>query len=335
MLKREIVPPPEHLFPPDEWRLVEARWTERFADRAETVFALSNGYVGVRGTLEEGRPSLIPGTFVNAFHETWPIVHPEDAYGLARVGQSMVTVPDATVMELFVDDESLFIPTARLVSYQRCLDMREGTLRRDLVWSTPAGKHITVRSSRLVSFEHRHLIAMTFEVTVDRPAPIAVVSRVLNIEDVADPAAAVDDLDPRLGRHLDHRVLLSRVVEGDHGDIRLGYRAANSGMTLGVGVRHVVDTAGGFHDATTVTADRSEYTVMARAAPGVPLRITKYVTYQTSRSARTSTTSGTAPTSSSTTTARPSAPSRRCGGTSSSSRRRRGASRAPACPPRG
>ena len=104
MLKREIVPPPEHLFPADEWRLIEVRWTERFSARAETVFALSNGYVGVRGTPEEGRPALIPGTFVNAFHETWPIVHPEDAFGLARVGQSMVTVPDASVIELFVDE---------------------------------------------------------------------------------------------------------------------------------------------------------------------------------------------------------------------------------------
>ena len=52
MLKREIVPPPEHLYPPDPWRIVEAAWSQRFSARAETVFALANGYLGVRGTLE-------------------------------------------------------------------------------------------------------------------------------------------------------------------------------------------------------------------------------------------------------------------------------------------
>ena len=81
------------------------------------MFALSNGYLGVRGTFEEGRPAWSPGTFVNGFHETWPIVHAEEAYGLARSGQTIVNVPDATVLELFVDDEPLFLPTARLREY--------------------------------------------------------------------------------------------------------------------------------------------------------------------------------------------------------------------------
>jgi Glycosyl hydrolase family 65, N-terminal domain len=99
ILKREIVPPPEHLFPPDVWRFVEARWTPEFSDRTETAFALSNGYVGVRGALDEARPSLDPGTFINGFHETWQIVHAEEAYGLARTGQTMCNVPDAMVLE--------------------------------------------------------------------------------------------------------------------------------------------------------------------------------------------------------------------------------------------
>ncbi|HWI04729.1 MAG TPA: hypothetical protein VNT52_13040, partial [Acidimicrobiales bacterium] len=73
MLKREIIRPPEHIYPPDEWRIVEARWAPENLARAETVFALSNGYLGIRGTMEEGRPVFGPGTFVNGFHETWPI----------------------------------------------------------------------------------------------------------------------------------------------------------------------------------------------------------------------------------------------------------------------
>ena len=44
--------------------------------------------------------------------------------------------------------------------------MRAGTLTRELVWVTDAGKHVRVRSRRIVSLEHRHLIAMTYEVTM-------------------------------------------------------------------------------------------------------------------------------------------------------------------------
>ena len=133
-------------------------WTPQYSGAAETVFALSNGYVGVRGTFDEGRPALAPGTFVNGFHETWPIVHAEEAYGLARVGQTIVNVPDATVLELFVDDEPLFLPTARLREYARVLDMRAGTLqprprsgRRRRASTSPSARR------RLVSLEHRHV----------------------------------------------------------------------------------------------------------------------------------------------------------------------------------
>jgi alpha,alpha-trehalose phosphorylase len=100
MLKRKIVVPPEHMYPADEWRVVEARYSAEFADRIETCFSLGNGFVGIRGSLEEGRPALAPGTFINGFHESWPIAHPEGAAALARTGQTIVSVPDATMLRL-------------------------------------------------------------------------------------------------------------------------------------------------------------------------------------------------------------------------------------------
>jgi alpha,alpha-trehalose phosphorylase len=285
VLKREIVRPPEHLFPPDEWRIVEARWAPDYLPRAETVFALSNGYLGMRGTMEEGRPVVAPGTFVNGFHETWPIVHAEEGYGLARVGQTIVTLPDTTVFELFVDDEPLFLPTARLRSYTRALDMRAGTLTRDLLWTTPAGKHVRVQSCRLVSLEHRHVAAMSYEVTVDRPASVVIASRVLRPlgASVQIDGSADSRRDPRLGRRLDSGVLLSCVAEGADGRMSLGYRTPNSGMTLGIGVEHEVGTACRYETSTCVQGDASEFVVTAEAEPGVPVRVVKYVSFQTSR----------------------------------------------------
>jgi alpha,alpha-trehalose phosphorylase len=287
MLSRPLQVPPEHLYPTDDWRVIETRYSERFHARSETALALSNGYIGVRGGYDEGRPSLSPGTFVNGFHETWPIVHAEDAYGLARTGQTIVNVPDATVIRLYVDDEPLFVPTARLRRYARVLDMREGVLTRELDWTTPAGKHVTVRSCRLVSLEHRHLAAIAFDVVVhDQRAPVAIASEVVNRQDAhdADPRLRPQGRDPRLATRLTHRVLHADVVRADEERVLLGYRSANSGMTLGMGVEHVIESAAPHSVAVSADGDRSEVVLTVDAQPGVPIRLVKYISYHSSRS---------------------------------------------------
>jgi len=286
MLKRPLRELPEHLYPSDPWRLVEAGYSERSFERAETMFALANGYVGIRGTLDEGRPWLSPGVYVNGFHETWPIIHAEDAHGLVRTGQTIVKVPDATLLRLFVDDEPLYLPFANLRTHSRVLDMRAGTLTRDLAWSTPDGKHVAVRSCRLVSLEHRHLVAVTYEVVLrDRPAPVVVRSQILNHEDLAAQGTTERPADPRAGNELDGRVLNAMVAERDGDRLLLGYRTTNSGMTLGVGVDHVIETAAAHETTVSLDGDRGELVLTVDAQPGVPIRITKFVTYQSSRSA--------------------------------------------------
>ncbi|MCW2622807.1 MAG: glycoside hydrolase family 65 protein [Frankiales bacterium] len=286
MLKREVAPPPEHLFPPDPWRIVEAAWSPRYSARAETAFALANGYLGVRGTLEEGLPALAPGTFVSGFHETWPIVHPEGAYGLASTGQTIVNVPDTTGIKLYVDDEPLFLPVARTRRYERVLDLRAGTLSRDLVWSTAGGKHVRVRSWRLVSWEFRHLMAMHYEVTVlDHPAPVVLDSLVVNRQDAApvDEPNGRRSRDPRLGRTMDHRVL--RCEDRTTSGLRLvqSWSTARSRMHLAVGVDHILDCPAPHEVTTSSGDDQSQVTVTVDAEPGVPIRLVKYATYHSSR----------------------------------------------------
>jgi alpha,alpha-trehalose phosphorylase len=285
MLKRRIELPPEHLYPADEWRIVEARYSDEFVGLTETVFSLGNGFVGIRGSFEEGRPALVPGTFVNGFHETWSIMHAEGAHALARTGQTIVNVPDTTILKLYVDDEPFYLPTARVHDYQRVLDMQAGTLTRELVWATDAGKHVRVRSRRIVSLEHRHLVAMTYEVTMlDEAAPVVISSLVFNRQD-----AQISDLpehrpaDPRLATVLPHPVLNLQAAELAEQRILFGYRTTSSGMTLGVGVDHVIDTTCSSEVVESLDEDTGEVVIRADAVPGVRILITKYATYQASR----------------------------------------------------
>ena len=284
MPERRIVVPPEHLFPADEWRIVESRWTPAFAARAETAMALSNGYLGVRGVLDEGRPAQSPGVFINGFHETWPIIHAEDAYGLARVGQTIVNVPDSSIIELYVDDEPLFIPTARTPEYLRVLDLRNGVLTRDVLWATPSGKHVRVRTTRLVSLEHRHVFAVSYEVTLDWRAPLVLRSLVLNRANAGREGAEGVVNDPRIARRLGRQIMAPRLVDQVGDRLVLGYQTVESGMTLGVAVDHVLDVSSAHQVSVHADPDASEFVLTVAADPDVPVRVDKYAAYQTSHS---------------------------------------------------
>ena len=145
-------------FPIDPWRLVETRYDLDDAGVTETLFAVGNGYVGLRGNHPEGRHAHEHGTFINGFHETFAIRHAEQAYGFAEVGQTIVNAPDAKVMRVYVDDEPLSLDVADVREYERVLDMREGVLRRHILWVTPSGKEVRIDFERMVSFEEKHLV---------------------------------------------------------------------------------------------------------------------------------------------------------------------------------
>ena len=280
---------PQHRFPVDPWRLVEREYDVRDMGLTETLFAVANGYIGMRANPEEGRDAHSHGTYLNAFHETWHIHHAEEAFGFAKTGQTIVNVPDAKLMKLYIDDEPLLLSVADLEAYERVLDFREGTLTRDLLWRTPAGKRVRVRSQRLVSLAHRHLAMLTFEITVlDGSAPVVVSSQLLNRQDGEDEyhvaaAALGHGRDPRQMRRFDHRVLVPRLHREIPGGVVLGYRCANSGMTLACAYRHVVDASTSVKVDTTVGPDLAKTVFTARAEPGQMIRIVKLVTYHTSR----------------------------------------------------
>ena len=279
---------PQHRFPVDPWRLVERELDTSDLGLTETLFAVGNGYLGMRANPEEGREAHSHGTFLNGFHETWRIRHAEEAFGFAQTGQTIVNVPDAKLIKLFVDDEPLLLSHAELTRYERVLDFRSGVMTRDLHWRTPAGKHVHVKSTRMVSLVHRHLALLTFEVTMlDEAAPIVISSQLLNRQDGEDEyhvstAALGEGRDPRKARTFDHRVLLPRLHREEQGVAVLGYRCANSGMTLACAYHHTVQTALPYEIDTSVSADLAKTVISVRAQPGETIRIVKLVTYHSS-----------------------------------------------------
>ena len=82
----------------DSWSIPERRLRLDHLAETESVFALSNGHIGLRGNLDEGEPFGVPGTYLNAFYETRPLPYAEGGYGYPEDGQTVVNVTNGKVL---------------------------------------------------------------------------------------------------------------------------------------------------------------------------------------------------------------------------------------------
>lgn len=280
MLRHKPVVPPEFIYPIDEWRLVEKRVAPEVLAQAETIFSTANGYLGMRGAFEEGTPACYHGTFINGFYETWPIPYGERAYGFPETGQTIVNVPDAKIIRLYVDDEPFELASADVLHYQRVLDFRAGTLDRTVLYQTPAGRQVLVESRRLVSFQEKHVAAIRYRVTVKNARAALVITSAVT----SHPAEQTAPDDPRLGRTFDSRTLQTQIAEARQQRLMFAYLTRHSGMSLACGVDHTIET----ECAVTWKANSGDgmghvvYSIDAE--PDKPVTLTKYITYHTSRS---------------------------------------------------
>ncbi len=284
MLHREPVNLPQYTYPCCPWQLIEKQYYPRFLGQMETLYALSNGYLGMRGCFEEGDPVHHNGTFINGFYESWPIVYPEEAYGFAKTGQTMLHIPDSTIIKLYVDDEAFHLPTANLLSYERSLDMQSGVLNREIIWETPAGKQISIKSKRLVSFKHRHLAAISYEVTaINADAPIEIVSKIHYEPHGSENSRSANYDDPRQTKEFARRVLLPRVCTAEDCRVILAHRTRSSEFTLASGIDHSFNSQCAVSTSSECMADSGEVVFSIDAEAGLPIQLTKYMTYHTSQ----------------------------------------------------
>jgi alpha,alpha-trehalose phosphorylase len=243
--------------------------------QSESIFALANGHLGLRGNLDEGEPYGLPGTYLNGYHEIRPLPYAEAGYGYPESGQTMINVTNGKLLRLLVDDEPFDVRYGRLESHERALDLRAGTLTRDVRWVSPAGQAVHVTSTRLVSFTQRTVAAICYEVeAVGDRARIVVQSELVANEPLPMPGS-----DPRVAA-----ALSSPLVSEDHDThgklaVYLAHRTAVSGLRMAAVMAHVYD---GPPD-TDVTADSNpdvgRVTFTTVLEPGRRLRIVKFLGY--------------------------------------------------------
>ncbi|MGB2568912.1 glycoside hydrolase family 65 protein [Micromonospora citrea] len=264
----------ERAYPVEPWHVRETRLDMDVLAQSESVFALTNGHVGLRGNLDEGEPHGLPGTYLNSFYELRPLPYAEAGFGFPESGQTVVNVTNGKLIRLLVDDEPLDVRYGELLAHERILDLRAGTLHREMHWRSPAGREVKVRSTRLVSFTQRAVAAINYEVeAVDGPLRL-----ILQSELVANETLPAQSRDPRVAAVLESPLQAEEELTTDDGGLLI-HRTKVSGLRVAATMGHDMHAPG----KTTIESEGYEdwvrTTIGCVLQPGEKLRVVKYLTY--------------------------------------------------------
>src|SRR5262245_31644416 len=229
----------------EPWSLHETALNLDVLAQTAALFALANGVIGLRGNLDEGEPHGLPGSYLNGFYELRPLPSAESQYGAPESSQVLIDVTNAKIMRLLVDDEPFDVRYGHLRAHDRVLDFRAGTLTRTAEWCSPARRTVRVTSVRFVSFTHRAIAGILYEVEpLDGRADVVVQSELVANEELPSLAG-----DPRTAA-----VLESPLVSEDHqtsgSQALLIHRTRRSGLRLAVAMDHVISGTPGLEIVT-------------------------------------------------------------------------------------
>ncbi len=261
-------------FRADPWAIRETALDLDALPQTESIFALSNGHIGLRANLDEGEPFGLPGTYLAGCYEARPLPYAEAGYGYPESGQSVVNVTNGKIVRLLVGDEPFDVRYGTLEEHERRLDLRGGLLHRRAVWRSPTGQVVRLRTTRLVSFSHRSVAAVHYEVEpLEEDVPVVVQSELVANEVLPDLGG-----DPRVA------ALLAAPLEAELSDrygagALLVHRTRASRMRIGAAMEHLVDGPEGTEWHVEVADDLARVTVTADVGPGRPLRLVKFLAY--------------------------------------------------------
>jgi alpha,alpha-trehalose phosphorylase len=261
-------------YPVEPWELREVGLDLHDLARSESLFALSNGHIGARGTLDEGDPHGLPGTYLNSFYETRPLPYAEAGYGFPETGQTVVNVTDGKVIRMLVDDEPFDLRYGEVLHHDRVLDLRTGILSRVVEWLSPSDQLVRLRSQRLVSLTQRSIMAIRWEVeAVGDPARVVVQSEL-----VANEFVPPQSNDPRVA------AIMERPLEGlQHGAegtrAWLVHHTKSSKLRMAAAMDHIIEAPDGYAQEVSVLPDIARLMIGCLLEPGQRLALTKFVSY--------------------------------------------------------
>ncbi|WP_096599595.1 beta-phosphoglucomutase [Calothrix sp. NIES-2100] len=137
-----------------DWILIETQFHPDQLQSRETIFTIGNGYLGTRGSFEEGYMRALPATFIHGVYDEVPVVYTE-----------LVNCPDWLPLVVTINGDRFRLDQGEILNYSRQLDVRRGLLSRSVRWRSPKGSTIDLHFERFASIADQHVLGQRCQVT--------------------------------------------------------------------------------------------------------------------------------------------------------------------------
>lgn len=220
------------------WTLKENSTDPKVIAQNETLFALSNGHVGTRGSLEESYLTPDYGhseaTLVNGYYDSEPIQYGEWAYGYAKNHQTVIPVPHCKHVVIEVNGTSFTLEEGTVLAHSRELNLKEGVLTRSFKWQAPSGEIIEGQFERLVSYRYPEIVAQSLTIKAVEADVLLKVSFELDELASLGKQTTVDDHDPRVKVQKERRFTIENRDSKDDADyVQIQTNASNLSLWIG------------------------------------------------------------------------------------------------------
>jgi beta-phosphoglucomutase len=137
-----------------DWTVIETSFAPELLNARETLFTIGNGYLGTRGSFEEGYAQSQPATLIHGVYDDVPVVYTE-----------LVNCPDWLPLLIIVDGDRFRLDQGEILSYDRQLDVRRAVLSRSIQWRSPSGRTINLHFERFASLADEHVVGLRCQIT--------------------------------------------------------------------------------------------------------------------------------------------------------------------------
>jgi len=179
----------------------------------ETLFHVANGYMGVRGSIEE--LPIHPGTYINGVYESVDVEHAEPLYGLTYKKDTIVNIANIQGLEIFIDNEKIDFEKCKVLNFKQTLDMKNGLVYRETSYLSPNNIEINIKTERMASYKRANIFLFSYSISTNSTKKIKVKSyvdnKVSNYVKKNDPRANHKQLAPIEAQFSDETTLHSKI----------------------------------------------------------------------------------------------------------------------------
>ena len=138
----------------DEFIIPENPYNEKENLKFESLFALSNSYLGIRGSHEEGTKISLPYFYINGVFDKSETFMRE-----------LATLPNPLGIRFYIEKELIGIEDCEILEYLREFDIKNGILWKSLILRDSKGRETKIEGCRFASRKNIHRIGIIYNLT--------------------------------------------------------------------------------------------------------------------------------------------------------------------------